>query len=392
MDNALLINNAKVMTPTGLIETGWVVCAGSKIRLMGAGTPPEFTNGETIDAQGLSLLPGFIDVHVHGALGYDAMDASAEGLRCVAQFYAKQGVTSFLPTTWTDTRERIQAALETVAEMIGKPTGGAAILGTHLEGPYLNPGKCGAQKLDLIRRAERDEALAFLDVGVVRLLSIAPEFEENRWLIAECVRRGVAASVAHTGATYAQMVEAVRLGLTHSTHTFNAMTGLTHREPGVVGAVLSMPEVRCELIADNIHVHPAVMKILWAAKGVNGLILVSDAVRPAGLPEGEYAIDDRSIALKDGAVRLADGTLAGSILTLNTALRNFMQATGQPLETVWPVSSLNAARTIHVADHKGSLEVGKDADLVLVDENIHIYLTVVEGQMVYRDEAGLACL
>jgi N-acetylglucosamine-6-phosphate deacetylase len=153
-----------------------------------------------------------------------------------------------------------------------------------------------------------------------------------------------------------------------------------------------MPEVRCELIADNIHVHPAVMKILWAAKGVNGLILVSDAVRPAGLPEGEYAIDDRSITLKDGAVQLADGTLAGSILTLNTALRNFMEATGQPLETVWPVSSLNAARTIQVADRKGSLEVGKDADLVLVDKNVHVYLTVVEGQMVYRDEAGLACL
>lgn len=391
MIKPLLIQNARMVTPTGVIPSGWLISEGQKIRLMGAGAAPEIASAEVIEAKGLTLLPGFVDVHVHGAVGYDTMDASAEGLRCMAQFYARHGVTAFLPTTWTDTHERITAALETVAERQGPQPDGATILGVHLEGPYLNPSKCGAQKLEYIRRADRDEALSFLDVGVIRLLALAPEYEENHWLIEECVRRGITISVAHTGASYQHIVEAVRRGLTHATHTFNAMTPLSHREPGVVGAVLSMPEVRCELIADTIHVHPAVMRILHAAKGRDGVALVTDAVRPAGLPEGEYAIDDRPVLVKDGAVRLPDGTLAGSILTMDTALRNFMRATGQPLESVWPITSLNAARAIHAADRKGSLEVGKDADLVLLDEDVQVCLTVAEGVVVHRDEVKLAC-
>lgn len=389
---SLLIHNARVMTPVGVIPTGWVFCEERKIRLMGAGAPPAMNGAEVIDASGLTLLPGFVDVHVHGGMGYDAMDASPDGLRCVAQYYARHGVTAFLPTTWTDTRERISAALETVAGMQGPQPDGATILGVHLEGPYLNPAKCGAQKLECIRRAERDEALSFLDVGVIRLLALAPEYEENHWLIEECVRRGVTVSVAHSGATYQHIVEAVRLGLSHATHTFNAMTPLGHRAPGVVGAVLSQPEIRCELIADTIHVHPAAMQVLHAAKGRDGVVLITDAVRPAGLPEGEHTIDDRPVMLKDGAVRLPDGTLAGSNLTMDTALRNFIWATGQPLENVWQASSLNGARAVQVADRKGSLEVGKDADLVLVDDDIQVCLTVTEGVVVYRNEGETACM
>lgn len=391
MTGTILIKNARLLTPAGVTPSGWLVSEGRKIRLMGAGAAPEMPDAEVIDAQGCSLLPGFIDVHVHGAVGYDTMDASPTALRSMAQFYAQHGVTAFLPTSWTDTRERITAALEVVAELQGPQPDGATILGVHLEGPYLNPAKCGAQKLECIRRAERGEATAFLDLNVIRLLALAPEYDENHWLITECVRRGVTVSVAHTGATYQHIVEAARLGLSHATHTFNAMTPLSHREPGVVGAVLSLPEVRCELIADTIHVHPAVMRLLFAAKGRDGVILITDAVRPAGLPEGEYTIDDRPVLVRDGAVRLPDGTLAGSSLTMEVALRNFMQATGQPLEAVWPASSLNAARAIHVADRKGSLEVGKDADLVLVNDNVEVCLTVAEGRVVYQNKAKLAC-
>ncbi len=388
---AILIKNARMMTPTAVVAPGWLVSEGRKIRLMGAGAAPDMAGAEVIDAQGLTLLPGFIDVHVHGAVGYDTMDASPTGLRCMSQFYAQHGVTAFLPTTWTDTRERITNALETVAELQGPQPDGATILGAHLEGPYLNPAKCGAQKLECIRRAGPSEVKAFLDLDVIRLLALAPEYDENHWLIEECVRRGITVSVAHTGATYQHIVEAVRLGLTHATHTFNAMTPLGHRDPGVVGAVLSLPEVRCELIADMIHVHPAVIRVLFAAKGRDGVVLITDAVRPAGLPEGEYMIDDRPVVLKDGAVRLPDGTLAGSSLTMDAALRNFMQATGQPLDVVWPASSLNAARAVQVADRKGSLEVGKDADLVLVDADIQVCLTVAEGRIVYRDKAKVVC-
>lgn len=384
MSSALLITNAKIMTPTAVYEPGWLLTAGQHISLIGRGAAPDFPAAEQIDAQGLSLIPGFIDVHVHGAVGHETMDANPDGLRAMARFYAQHGVTGFLPSTWTAARELIMPALEMIAEMQGPQLEGAAILAAHLEGPYINNDKRGAQREQDVRRADREEALAFLDLDIIRLLALAPEFPENHSLISECVRRGVTVSLAHTTATYQQVVAAAALGLTHSTHTFNAMTPLNHREPGSVGAVLALPEIYCELIADNIHVHPAAMRILYAAKGPDRVVLITDSVRSAGMPEGEYLIDERTVVVRDGAVRLPDGTLAGSTVTMDRALYNFMQATGEPLEKVWQTSSLNAARSLHMAAHKGSLEVGKDADFVLVDDTINVQLTVVEGRVVYR--------
>jgi N-acetylglucosamine-6-phosphate deacetylase len=378
----LLITNARIVGTPFL--TGWLLTEGRTIKAIGYGEVPAFENVETIDAGSLTLLSGFIDVHVHGADGHETMDASPDALRSMARFYARHGVTSFLATTWTEPRQRIMAALETIAEIQGPQPDGATILGAHLEGPYINADRRGAQRAEDVRRAERDEALAFLDLGVIRLTTVAPEFAENEWFIRECVQRGVTVSAGHTAATYAQVQEAVWLGVTQATHTYNAMTGLSHREPGTLGGVLTSPEIRCELIADNIHVHPAAMHILFACKGVDGTILITDAVRPAGLPDGDYEIDARTVQVKEGAVRLPDGTLAGSTLTMDRALRNFMRATSQPLDVLWPTSSLNAARAIGVADHKGSLERGKDADFVLVDDDLNVHLTVVEGRVVYR--------
>jgi N-acetylglucosamine-6-phosphate deacetylase len=337
-----------------------------------------------VDAAGLTALPGFIDVHVHGAVDHDTMDARRESLQALAQFFARHGVTGFLATTWTDTDTRIQRALENAAACLGPQENGATLLGVHLEGPYINAEKRGAQREQDVRRADRAEALRYLDTSVIRLLSLAPEFEANHWLITECVRRGITVSAAHTASTYAHIVRAVELGLTHSTHTYNAMTPLTHREPGTVGAVMSLPEIRCELIADNIHVHTAAMQVLYRAKGPSGVILITDAVRCAGLPDGDYTLDDRPVVVREGAVRLPDGTLAGSTLTMERALKNLMAATGDSLETLWPVTSLNAARAAGVADRKGSLETGKDADLVLLDSNLEVQMTMTEGRIVYR--------
>lgn len=383
----LLIINANVLTPTVALRQGWVYCKDGQIRGVGSGLPLQDSNARVIDAGGLTLLPGFIDVHVHGAMGHDSMDATPESLHAMAKFYASHGVTGFLATTWTDSRERIDAALNVIRDHVGAMPDGATLLGAHIEGPYLNPAKCGAQNLDYIRRADRDEATAWLDSGIVRLISIAPEYTENLWLIEACNQRGITVSVAHTSATYDDMQQAIKLGLSHSTHTFNAQTPLNHREPGVVGAVLESPQVRCELIADNIHVHPAVMRLLWKLKGRDGVVLISDAVVTAGKPEGTYKLDARDVIVKDGAVRLPDGTLAGSMLTLDRALLNFMQATGEPLEALWPCASLNAARAIGLAASKGSIETGKDADLVLLDGAGTVLLTVAQGRIVYQRDA-----
>ncbi len=386
MNSRLLITNACLFTPAGVWGSGWLLTEGRRIHALGPTEPPESIIGSAaqhLDAAGLTLLPGFIDLHVHGAIGHEVMDADPDGLRAMARFYARHGVTAFLPTTWTASRAAIRRALKTVAGALG-PTGGATILGAHLEGPYLNPDKCGAQDARFIRSAQRDEAVEFLETGVIRLLALAPEFAENEWLIDECARRGITVSAAHTAATYEQMVAAVGRGLRHATHTFNAMVGLGHHEPGTVGAALALPEIACELIADNIHVHPATMKVLVAAKGPERVILVTDAIRAAGLPEGEHQLDDRMVLVRDGAVRMANGTLAGSVLTMDVALRNLLRATGLSLREAWPMTSLNAARAIGLDSRKGSLEAGKDADLVLLDSELEVRLTVVEGEVVYR--------
>ncbi len=389
-EQRLLFTNGRVLTPVGAWERGWLLTEGSTIRLMAPGRPPEFEPGyvsETIDATNLNLLPGFIDVHAHGGVGVEAMDAHPEGLREVARFYARHGVTAFLPTTWTASREAITKALRAIAETQGRVAGGATILGAHLEGPYLNRKNAGAQDPDCIRLVDREEAIEFLDVRVIRRVTLAPEFEESRWLIEECARRGIAVSAGHTSATYDQIVEAAGRGLRHVTHCFNAMGYLNHRQPGTVGAALTLPEVSCELIADNIHVHPAVMKLLADVKGPGGVVLITDAIRWAGSKDGTYYLDHREVVVRDGAVRLPDGTLAGSTLTMNRALHNIRTATGRDVAELWPMSSLNAARATGVCDRKGSLEVGKHADVVLLDDEFNVRMTVAEGEIVYRYDA-----
>ncbi|HKG53925.1 MAG TPA: N-acetylglucosamine-6-phosphate deacetylase [Anaerolineales bacterium] len=383
----LLIHNARLFTPNHAGLTGWLLVEDGLIRSIGFGNAPNFSDNDVIqllDGQGQNLLPGFIDLHVHGAMGHEVMDASPAGLEEMSRFYASHGVTSFLATTWTAGHESIMKALEVVEEMQGRMEGGATLLGVHLEGPYLNPIRCGAQDVNLIRRASKAEALEILDTGVIRLLALAPEFDENLWLIDECVQRGITVSAAHTMANYEQMQKAAEYGITQLTHSFNAMEGLGHRELGTIGAAMSLPQISCELIADNIHVHPAAQKILVDVKTPSGIILVTDAIRAAGLQDGDYMLDERSVHIENGAVRLPNGTLAGSVLTMERALKNVCSATERSLAEMWITSSLNAARAIGVSSRKGSLEVGKDADLVLLDEAFGVKLTVVQGEVVFK--------
>ena len=387
MIKPLLFKNARIITPTVTYERGWLLARDGKIAAFAPYSAPNIDGVDVINAEGLTLLPGFIDIHVHGGNGYDVMDGTVDSLQGMAQYFATTGVTSFLATTWTDSPENTLSALSAIRDAQGTQAYGATILGAHLEGPFLNAEKCGAQHSKYIRRAKHDEAMQFLDLDVIRLLALAPEFKQNQWLITESVKRGITVSVAHSSAKYDAIRFATTLGLSHATHTYNAMTPLNHREPGVVGAVLTLDTISCELIADLVHVHPAAINLVWRAKGADKVILITDCVKLAGLPDGEYHFSHQSVKMINGTVRIQkDGTLAGTTLKMNEALRNFMTATDEPLENVWQTTSQNPARAIHVSNRKGTITIGKDADLILVDDDINVYLTVVEGRVVYHHQ------
>jgi N-acetylglucosamine-6-phosphate deacetylase len=383
----LLFTNARIIGASHPINNGWLLTSRNLIHSFSEGKPtlcenPE--NVEIIDCGGLTLLPGFIDLHTHGALGADFVFGSREKINQITTFYASHGVTGFLASTYAASPEEISNAISTIHSCQGSETG-AQILGVHLEGPWLDPTRAGAQDRSKLRCADPKEAMPYLESGLIRLIALAPEITENQWLINTCRQKGITVSAGHTSATYDQMALAVQMGVTQVTHCFNAMSGLHHREPGVVGAALTMPELRCELIADNIHVHPAVIQLLINAKSPQGVILITDSVSAAGMPDGLYSLEGQTVTLANGSARLADGTLAGSTLTMDAALRNLIGATGRPIEEVWRCVSLNAAEAIHIADHKGKIEAGCDADLVVLDSNLHVKLTISEGKILFDD-------
>jgi len=380
----LLVEGARVCAAEGVWEPGWLLTDGPRIAALGPGEPPAAGGAERIDGAGGTLLPGFIDLHVHGGAGAEAMDGEVDGLLRMARFHATHGVTAILPTTWTASETATRRAVEAIAAATGPVEGGATILGAHLEGPWINPARCGAQDASLIRPPDPAEARRLFDAdagaggGGVRLVALAPELDGAHRLIGECRDRGVAVAAGHTEAGFEAMTEAVRLGVRHVTHTFNAMGGFGHREPGTAGAALALPELRCELIADGVHVHPAAMAVLARAKGPEGVVLVSDATRAAGLPEGPVDLGGRAARHEGGAVRLADGTLAGSALTLDVALGRFAAACGWGWEHLWRAAAGNAAAAPGPAT-KGRAAPGADAGLVLLGARGAARLPVVEG-------------
>lgn len=400
----LLIHGAAVVAVDEVWSPGWLVAAGGRIQALGPGEAPGGVRAEVgalgvvVDGRGCVLLPGFIDLHVHGGDGADAMDADPDGLCRMARFHATHGVTALLPTTWSAPPALLESAVAAIAEVVGPVDGGATILGAHLEGPWINPARAGAQDPTGIRVPDPAEARRLLEIrpgpqprlgvpggGVVRLVALAPERPGAGDVIAECRARGVTVSAGHTEAGWDEMVAAVRAGVRHVTHTFNAMAGLGHRQPGTAGAALALPELRCELIADWHHVHPGAMAVLARAKGPGGVVLISDAVRAAGLPEGEVDLGGRPAQHCCGAVRLSDGRLAGSVLTLDVALRRFAAATGWAWSDLARAAAGNAADALGLTA-KGRLTPGADADLVLLadDGAGEVLLTVVEGRIVHR--------
>ncbi|MEO1289955.1 MAG: N-acetylglucosamine-6-phosphate deacetylase [Chloroflexota bacterium] len=381
----MTITNGRIITPDGVLDNGWIQCEQGKIQAIGQGNVPD---GNHYDAQGNLVFAGFVDIHVHGANSYDTMDTSVDSLLAMSVFFAEQGVTSFLPTTLTASNEQTTQALLAIKEAMTLSHNGARIIGAHLEGPYLHPDKSGAQNKEFIRPIDRKEFQAWLDLDVIRLVSVAPEQEDIAWLIEACQQHGVTVSAAHTTADYETAQQAIDAGLSHATHTYNAMPQLHHRTPGALAALLLSPDVNCELIADNVHVHPAMMALLLQIVGIERLILITDAMRATGMADGEYDLGDYAVIVKDKIARLDDGTLAGSTLTMNRALLNFSEAVKAPVTDLWRASSYNASQAIGLGDKIGSIQVGYDADFAILDAESphHVLATISQGKLIYESE------
>ena len=348
------------------------------------GIVDEIPNGaDVIDAKGNFVAPGLVDIHIHGYLNEDASDAKPEGIKKMAYGVAKNGVTSFLPTTMTVSKDEIIAALNTVRSLKeeSKSWDGAEIIGVHAEGPFINPSKKGAQAEENILVPDADFILENSDI--ITSVTLAPEMDKDHQCIKKlAAQSNVLISMGHTGANYEQAVSAVKDGVGHTTHLFNAMTPLAHRDPGVVGAALAT-DVSVELICDTFHIHPGVFSII-AKQKPGKLCLITDCTRAGGMPDGEYDLGGQPIFLKGIECRLADGTIAGSVLKLNNAVKNVLDHTALPVNEVFKMATLNPANAIHQGDRIGSLEEGKDADIIITDENINVLRTIKKGRTIYE--------
>lgn len=385
----IIIINGTIITPFRLVsgkaiivEKGKIIEIANKEELNAA----ILTGAEIIEAQDKFVVPGYIDIHVHGGGGSDVMDGEYEAISQIAITHSRFGTTAFLPTTMTMSKDKIIRSLRSICEAVKKGTAGAEILGIHMEGPYINPEKKGAQKEDDIKKISIEEFLEFNQVSgnLIRLVTIAPEMPGAIELIKYLHKQGIIASIGHSKATYIQTQTAIKAGLSHVTHTFNAMRGLHHREPGVVGAALTSPELTLEVIADGIHIHPIVLKIITQIREDEKIVLITDSMRAAGMKEGTYDLGGQEVTVNKGQARLKDGTLAGSVLTMDKAVKNMVSKVGIPLPKAIQMASFNPAKSIGIDDKKGSLESGKDADIIILNKNLEIELTMVAGKVVYR--------
>ena len=338
---------------------------------------------EVIDAESGYVSPGLIDVHCHGFMGWDASHGSLDELRRMSRRAAKFGVTSWLPTTMTldwPVLERCFAAIrEAQRDSLSNEWNGAQVLGCHAEGPFINPKKKGAQAESSIQRPDAEKLRPWADV--IRLMTLAPEMDGAIDCIRVAREMGITLSMGHTNASYDQTVAGIDAGVTHATHTFNAMPPLNHREPGAVGAALGDSRVYCELICDTFHVHPALFTMMAKVAG-DRLVLITDSIPAAGLPDGPHDQLGATVIVDGMKLRFPDGTIAGSALTLDAAVRNFARHSGLPIWRAANLASLNPARSIGVDDRKGALEAGKDADVVITDEDFNVRATYVRGRRV----------
>ncbi|HUJ70899.1 MAG TPA: N-acetylglucosamine-6-phosphate deacetylase [Verrucomicrobiae bacterium] len=388
----IVIKNGQVVGPRGVLGQHCVVVDGGKIKQVAPTAQvlwPE--DAQVIDAHNEFVAAGFIDMHVHGALGHDAMDGTVEALAQIAKFHVAGGTTAMTPTTTTHSGEKIDAALRAIAEAMGHDFGGAQIVGAHVEGPYISPERGGAQPAQFIREPSPAEYLPWLDrEGLVTQMTLAPELPGALELIDALLEREILPSGGHTAARGEEARTSVDRGLCHATHLFNAMSSMekvgAFRAPGALEVFLADERVMVEVIADGKHVHPELMRLAVRAKGVDKVCLITDATAGAGLEKGaKFLVGSTEAVVGDGVGMTVDGSsLAGSVSTMIQMVRNMVELAGVSLADAVRMASLNPARALGIGGRKGSVEPGKDADLVVFSGKFEVMKTLVGGRVEYE--------
>lgn len=337
---------------------------------------------KVIDACGKYVAPGFIDIHIHGAGGKDTMDGEISGLKIISETIAKSGVTGFLPTTMTMEKEKIYKALDSVKLIMKEIVSGAKILGAHMEGPFISPKYLGAHKIDHLLKPDLKFIKDYTDI--IKIITMAPE-EDFQFKFINCIKNNsdIVLSMGHTNLDYETALEAMGAGISNATHLFNAMPPFHHRAPGVVGAVLKS-DISFELIADTLHLHPAIFQILLDVRGKKRMILITDSMRAGNMQDGSYELGGQQVIVGNNSARLVDGTLAGSVLTLNKAVFNILKYTDLEIYEAVALASLNPAKLINMDKTKGSIKIGKDADLTIFDKELKVEMTIVAGKVIYE--------
>lgn len=375
----VLLRNATVVLPDRELAGGSVLVLGGRIvSIFSAETAPRAISIEEIDLSGATLLPGFIDVHIHGAVGVDVMEATPQGLQEVSQYLASQGVTAWLPTLVPGSDANYASVAAAVSEAMRAPQVGARILGLHYEGPFVNSAQCGALHVEHFKTYSSPEDLDRLAVnpGMAHMITLAPEIDGGVELVRELKRRRWVISIGHTRASIELLNEVFAAGARHMTHFMNAMSPLHHRSPGPIAWGLSRDDVTCDIIADGIHLDPFMLQLLVKIKGVRDLALISDAIAAAGKGDGDYQIWGETISVKNGRTSNASGSIAGSVITMLDAVRT-MRSLGISYVDLAQMASTNPARLLGLHHECGSITVGKRADLVALDSAGNVRLTLI---------------
>jgi N-acetylglucosamine-6-phosphate deacetylase len=385
---SILISGPKVYTENSILKNGSVFVEENLIAAVGSGGKNFSAHLKFEFPETFHLVPGFIDLHTHGANGHDVMDATQEALVAICQALAQEGTTAFLATTMTEEVSQIEKALTAVRDfMHAAPSTGAAILGVHLEGPFLAASKQGAQRGDRIINPDAELVRHWEKISgdAIKIVTLAPEKPEGLALVKYLKSRGIVSSLGHTNATFDEATAAIVAGSSYATHLFNAMSGIHQREPGTVTAALLSDAVSTELIVDGFHLHPAIVKLALRVKGKDKIVLVTDAMRAKCLQDGCYELGGQDVHVKNGRAQLTDGTLAGSVLQMPSAIRNLLDFTGCDLADAVKMAAENPAKILNIFQRKGSIEKNKDADLVVLNEDFKVVLTVCGGKVVFED-------